>query len=124
VTLQELRAFIGAALWAMLWWPVGRVFGWWAGAGASVGGGFVGLVLGWLLVEWINRLGPHRGWVRTAAVFAGLLVGFSAFVSLPLWVLSVVRVERGGRAEPGSGCQAALLETQCGSQGARFLRTP
>ena len=92
MTLHELMAFIGGALWAMLWWPVGRVFGWWAGAGAAVGGGFVGLVLAWILVEWISRLGPHRGWVRTTAVFAGLLVGFIAFIGLPLWVLSVVRV--------------------------------
>jgi hypothetical protein len=83
-------AVIAAAVWALLWWPVGRAFGWWAGAGATAAGGLAGLVLGWLLAEWINRLRPHRGWVRTTAESAGLVVGWLAFVGLPLWIRSVV----------------------------------
>jgi ABC-type lipoprotein release transport system permease subunit len=84
-------AFIAAAIWALLWQPVGRVYGWWAGAGAFVAGGFAGLLLGYLLIAWINRLKPHRHWLRTTVVFAGLLVGMIAYVGVPLWVLSMVR---------------------------------
>lgn len=93
MTLQELMAFIAGAIWALLWWPVGRVYGWWPGAGAFVVGGFVGLLVGYMVMEWTNRVRPHRNWVRTVAVFAGLLVGMIAYVGIPLWVLSLVRSE-------------------------------
>jgi hypothetical protein len=86
-------SFIAAVIWALLWWPVGRVYGWWIGAGALVVGGFTGLVVGYFLMEWINRLRQQRDWVRTSAVFAGVLVGMIAFVGVPLAVLSLVRSE-------------------------------
>ena len=91
MTLQELMAVMAGALWAMLWWPVGREFGGWAGAGASVGGGFAGLILGYLFGEWREHIRPHTGRVRTIAEVAGFLLAGVAFVALPLWVLSRVR---------------------------------
>jgi hypothetical protein len=86
-------AFVAAVVWALLWWPVGRVYGWWIGAGTFVVGGIVGLVVGYFLMEWINRLRPHRHWVRTLAVFAGFFIGMVAFVGFPLWILLLVRSE-------------------------------
>jgi hypothetical protein len=41
----------------------------------------------------MSRLGPHRGCVRTTVAFVGPLVGFIAFVGIPLWVLAVVRAK-------------------------------
>jgi hypothetical protein len=93
VTLQELMSFMAAAIWALLWWPVGRVYGWWTGASAFVIGGLAGLLVGFMLMEWINRLRPHPNWVRTSAVFVGVLIGMIAYVGIPLWVLSLVRSE-------------------------------
>jgi hypothetical protein len=86
-------SLLAAAIWALLWWPVGRVYGWWIGAGVFVVGGFAGLVVGYFLMERINRLRPHLDWVRTTAVFAGLLIGMIAYVGIPLCVLSLVRSE-------------------------------
>jgi O-antigen/teichoic acid export membrane protein len=93
VTLHELFSLIAAAIWALLWWPVGRSFGWLAGAGAFVIGGFAGLVVGYFLMEWINRLQPHRTWIRTGTAFAVLVIGMIAYVGIPLWVLSLLRSE-------------------------------
>lgn len=90
MTLQELMAVIAGALWAMLWWPVGRLFGWWAGAGAAVAGGFAGLMLGWMLSEWLNLIRPDTGRVRKTLQVAGVLLASVAFVALPLWTLSLV----------------------------------
>ena len=91
MTLQELLAVIAGIIWALLWWPVGRLFGAWAGVGAFVAGGLAGLVVGWLLVEWMNHLRPHTGWARTTAELGGILLGWLAFAALPLWVLALVR---------------------------------
>jgi hypothetical protein len=92
VNLQELMASLAAVVWALLWWPVGRAFGWWAGAGAMVAGAFAGLLLGWLFVERLNRLRPHDGrWGRMAVELAGVVGGLAGFVALPLWTLARVR---------------------------------
>src|SRR5690349_7129672 len=48
VTLRGLFAMMAAVVWAIFWWPVGRQFGWWAGAAGFASGGFAGLVIGWL----------------------------------------------------------------------------
>jgi hypothetical protein len=86
-------AMLAAVVWALLWQPVGRAFGWWAGAGAFLAGGAAGLLAGWLFVEWLNRLRPHDGrWVRTVAELAGVACRLAGFVALPLWVLARVRV--------------------------------
>jgi hypothetical protein len=84
-------AFLAGVLWALLWWPVGRQFGWWAGAGAAVAGGFAGLMLGWILSEWLNFVRPDTGRVRTILEAAGVLFASVAFAALPLWTLSLVR---------------------------------
>jgi hypothetical protein len=82
---------MAGVLCALLWWPVGREFGWWAGAAASVGAGFAGLVIGWMLGEWRERMRPHTGWARTIAEVGGFLLAWVALVVLPLWVLALVR---------------------------------
>jgi hypothetical protein len=92
VNLQELLATLAAVVWALLWLPVGRAFGWWVGAGAFVAGGAAGLIAGWLFGEWFNRLRPHDGrWVRTGTELAGVVCGLVGFVALPLWALALVR---------------------------------
>lgn len=90
MTLQELLAFCGgmsgAAAWSM---ALGHRFGVWAGVAAFIGGGFVGLLLGWCFGEWLNRP-PHTSARRDAVgAVAGLVVslmGFAALVALPLWL--------------------------------------
>lgn len=84
-------AAIAGTLWALLWWPVGRLFGWWTGTGAAVAGGFAGLMLGWMLYEWLNLVRPDSGRVRKTLEVAGVLIASVAFVALPLWALSLVR---------------------------------
>jgi hypothetical protein len=91
VTLQELMAVMAGALWALLWWPVGRHFGWWTGAGASAAGGFAGLVIGWMLGEWRELMRPHTGRVRTVAEAIAFLLAWAVLLALPLWVLSLIR---------------------------------
>jgi len=91
VTLQELLALLAAAIWALLWWPVGYVFGWWQGLAATGVGGFAGLVLGFLYMEWLNSSGVPAGRLRVAAEVTAALLGLVAFIALPLWVLSLVR---------------------------------
>ena len=92
VNLQELLASLAAVVWALLWWPVGREFGCWAGAGAGASGGLAGLFLGWVFVEWVNRLRPQVvPWGRTAAEAVGMGCGLVGFVALPLWALVRVR---------------------------------
>jgi dipeptide/tripeptide permease len=91
MTLQELLAVIAGIVWALLWQPVGRLFGWWAGAGTFVVGGLAGLVIGWLLAEWISRLRPHRNWVRTVASLTSVMLAWLAYAAIPLWVLRLLR---------------------------------
>jgi hypothetical protein len=91
MTLQELMALFAAALWGLLWWPVGHAFGWWQGLAAAAAGGFAGLMLGFLYMEWLNSSGVPAGRVRLAAEVTAALLGLLAFVALPLWVLSLVR---------------------------------
>ncbi len=90
MTLQESFAVLAAVLWALLWGPVGRVFGWWAGAGALLLGGFAGLLLGWSFGEWVNRSQSHSNWFRAAAEVSAVVAGWLVFVGLPLWVRSIV----------------------------------
>lgn len=91
MTLQELQALIAAVVGASLWWPVGRLFGWWPGLAGLVLGGFVGLIFGWCVTEWISRLRPHTNWVRTTLDISGLVLAGITFVSLPLWLLALLR---------------------------------
>lgn len=93
MTLQELMAFIAAVLWAMLWWPVGRVFGWWCGVAGCVAGGFLGLVIGFMLGEWREFMRPGVGWIRSIIEVAGFVLAWVVFVGLPIWVLSLVRLD-------------------------------
>lgn len=90
MTLQELFAFMAAALGALLWWPVGWAFAWWAALGASVLGGSVGLVLGWMWADWLNSWKPS-GRLRTAAQISATAVGWVAFIVLPLWAGFLLR---------------------------------
>jgi len=89
LNLQELMSMIAAVLWAFLWWPVGRQFGWWPSLGITAAGGLAGVLIGWLMMEWIDQ--PWRGGtvLRTAQSVAWLIV-WAVFVALPFTVKTFI----------------------------------